>query len=454
MVCLGALVLVGLMVANLRRSRTGRRLIAVRTNERAAASLGVSVFAVKLYAFGVASALAAIAGILVGFTANTITYQRYSAFQSINSVGHGVIGGIGYVLGVAIAAPNAIGGLGTRVIQDWLHLTQGNWDQLVGGVILILILIKHQDGIADVVTTLMPAPQRRLFEKLHLVTGPVKPSPLPEEAATLVAPHTLRVEGLSVHFGGVIAVEDVTFSVAPGEVVGLIGPNGAGKTTVIDAVTGFTRAAHGSIWLDGDRIDRWSAAKRSRSGVRRSFQSLELFEGITVEDNIQAGSGAGDSKSAWVTDLFWPGKHRLSPNAVAAIRDFELETSLGRLPGELPYGRRRLVGIARAVASGPSVLMLDEPAAGLDERESRELAGLIRRLAGERNMGVLVVEHDVGLVMSTCDRIVVLEYGRVIAIGTPSEVRANPLVRAAYLGTYEPEHTEEVAAARHVGADQ
>ncbi len=127
-----AFVLVGLLVANLRRSRTGRRLIAVRTNERAAASLGVSVFGVKLYAFGVASALAAIAGILLGFTANVVTYGRYNPFQSINSVGHAVIGGLGYVLSMVVSAPNAIGGLGTRVIQDWLGLNQGNWDQLVG----------------------------------------------------------------------------------------------------------------------------------------------------------------------------------------------------------------------------------------------------------------------------------------------------------------------------------
>jgi sulfate-transporting ATPase len=138
---------------------------------------------------------------------------------------------------------------------------------------------------------------------------------------------------------------------------------------------------------------------------------------------------------------------------VAAIRQFELEDSLSLLPGELPYGRRRLVGIARAVASGPSIIMLDEPAAGLDEAESAELAHLIRRLADQRKMGVLLVEHDVRLVMSTCDRIVVIEFGRVIASGTPDEIRESPVVRAAYLGTYEPEHAEEGGATR-VGAEQ
>ena len=138
---------------------------------------------------------------------------------------------------------------------------------------------------------------------------------------------------------------------------------------------------------------------------------------------------------------------------MAAIREFELEDSLGLLPGTLPYGRRRLVGIARAVASGPSIVMLDEPAAGLDEAESNELARLIRRLADQRKMGVLLVEHDVGLVMSTCDRIVVMEFGRVIASGTPDEIREDAVVRAAYLGTYEPEQSHQ-GGAETVGAER
>lgn len=428
LVCLVTFVLVGLMVANLRRSRTGRRLIAVRTNERAAASLGISVFGVKLYAFAIASAIAAIAGILLAFTQRTIQYGRFNVFESINAVGFAVIGGLGYVLAGAFAAPNAVGGFGTRIMEDLLEI--GDWDLVLGGVLVLVILIANQDGVAAVVTDEIGPFLRRI----GLSSRPRVDAEVPEATLETVDPQTLAIKGLTVRFGAVTAVDDVSFEVNPGEVVGLIGPNGAGKTTIIDAVTGFVRPAAGTLSIDGRSIDRQSATQRARSGLRRSFQSLELFEDISVEQNIRAGADSRSSRLSWVTDLFWPGRHDLSPTALSAIAEFDLEPHLGQLPDELPYGRRRLVGIARAVASGPSVIMLDEPAAGLDEVESRELASLIRRLADDRGMGVLLVEHDVGLVMSTCDRIVVIDFGQVIASGTPDEVRHDPAVLAAYLG--------------------
>ena len=308
-------------------------------------------------------------------------------------------------------------------------LAIGEWDGLVGGVILLLVIVLHQDGIAEVAVHGL----RPLFQKLHLVPRDAVTVELAERAVERVAPASLTVEHLTVRFGGVVAVADAGFEVNPGEVVGLIGPNGAGKTTIIDAVTGFVRPASGQLTLDEDRIDKWSATKRARHGLRRSFQSLELFDDISVEDNIRAGADVA-THASWITDLFWPGKHELPSTAVAAIQEFDLGPHLHQVPDELPYGRRRLVGIARAVASAPSVIMLDEPAAGLDETESRELASLIRRLADERGMAVLLVEHDVGLVMSTCDRIIVLNFGEVIATGTPAEVRDNPAVKEAYLG--------------------
>ncbi len=434
-----------LLVANLRRSRTGLRLIAVRTNERAAASLGISVFAVKLYAFAVASALAAIGGILVGFATSVVTYESYGVFDSINAVGFAVIGGLGYVIGAAFSAPNAIGGLGTR-LQDLLHL--GDWDKFFGGMILLLIIIGNQDGTAAIASEKL----RPLLKKLRLAGKDATPIELPPSVIERVAPAVFTVEHLTVRFGAVVAVNDVSFAVNPGEVVGLIGPNGAGKTTVIDAVTGFVQPSSGTMSIDGQSMVGWSATKRASHGLRRSFQSLELFEDVSVEDNIRAGADASRKRS-WFTDLFWPGRHALTSTAVAAIREFELEPMLAKLPGELPYGRRRLVGIARAVACGPSIVMLDEPAAGLDDAESRELAGLITRLAKDRGMGVLLVEHDVGLVMSTCDRIVVLENGSMIASGTPSEIRNDPKVLAAYLGeSTEDDEVDPMSAGLHLSS--
>jgi ABC-type branched-subunit amino acid transport system ATPase component/branched-subunit amino acid ABC-type transport system permease component len=448
-VCLIGFVLCGLLVANLRRSQTGRRLIAVRTNERAAASLGISVFSVKLYAFGVASFIAAVGGVLLGFQSSIITYDRFNVFASINAVGYGVIGGVGFVLGAAFSAPNAIGGLGTRIIEDLLSI--GDWDALVGGVLLLLIIVTHQDGVAEVAVHNGKA----LWSKLKLAGRDPVPTVLgaiPDAGSQRAEPKVLGVDGLTVRFGGVVAVNNVSFTVNPGEVVGLIGPNGAGKTTVIDAVTGFVRPAAGTFTLANDRIEGWAAAKRARSGLRRSFQSLELFDDATVEDNIRAGADMATPIS-WVTDLFWPQQQALPAAAVTAIHEFALEPDLTQLPESLSYGKRRLVGIARAVASGPSIIMLDEPAAGLDEFESRELAHLIRRLADERGMGVLLVEHDVGLVMSTCDRIVVLEFGKVIASGTPDEIREDPAVVAAYLGDYAGEQETVDVDSVDVGAE-
>ena len=429
-------VVLAVVVANLRRSRTGRRLIAVRTNERAAASLGISVFGVKLYAFAVSAGLAAVAGILVGFRSQKIQYTEFNVFESINSLGAAVIGGLGYVLGAAFGAINAVGGLGTRVIEDWIGL-ENRWDLILGSILLFVILITQPNGIADVATR-----DRRLWERLRL-TAPARPrEPLAAARVEVVPPAALSIHDLSVRFGTVDAVTGVSLEIQPGEVVGLIGPNGAGKTTLIDAVTGFVPAATGTITIDDRRIDRLPATRRARLGLRRSFQSLELFEDLSIEDNIRAGADRNASRLSWVTDLVWPGRHELPSTAVAAVHEFGLEAHLDELPERLSFGRRRLVGIARTVASGPSLVMLDEPAAGLDENETAELSRLIRRLADERRMGVLLVEHDVGLVMSTCDRIVVIDFGAVIATGTPDEIRGDEAVRQAYLGRAETVRTD------------
>jgi sulfate-transporting ATPase len=229
-----------------------------------------------------------------------------------------------------------------------------------------------------------------------------------------------------------------------------MGPNGAGKTTLIDAVTGFVGMAAGSVHIDEQRIGSKSVAKRSALGISRTFQSLELFEELSVSDNIRVAIEAAQG-GVYLHDVFWPKRAELTPTAEAAISILGLTRDLERRPGELPLGRRRLVAIARAIASEPSILFLDEPAAGLDEGETAELGRLIRTLADDWGLAVLLVEHDVPLLMSTCDSLVAIDYGRFVASGAPEQVRHHPQVVASYLGV-EVRDTEADSANETIGS--
>jgi sulfate-transporting ATPase len=440
-------VLAAVAVTNLRRGRAGRRLIAVRTNERAAAALGISPWSVKLYAFGLSAAIAALGGILLSFSSDIIVYSGFFSFRSITAMSQALIGGIGFVMGPLIGAMFVPGSLGAKVLAF-----PSEWLPFIAGGVLIVILLIHPDGVAPALTSAarsvgrrfaklsrgavhdrsQPAPQRPLATP---DAGPAQPTPDGTRASHERLPsHTLEVHDLRVRYSGVVAVDGVSLTVAPGEVVGLIGSNGSGKTTVIDAITGFTRPAGGQLLLDGQLINRWSAARRSRAGIGRSFQSLELFDELTVHDNLRTAADRRDVL-AYVTDLVRPATPRFAHEVSAAIEDFELADELDHVAKDLPYSRRRLLAVARAVAAEPSILLLDEPAAGLGEDEGSELRVLIGRLVRGRGMGILIAEHDVDLVMNVCDRIVVLDAGRVISEGTPREVQADPAVIAAYLGT-------------------
>jgi branched-chain amino acid transport system ATP-binding protein len=241
----------------------------------------------------------------------------------------------------------------------------------------------------------------------------------------------LEVEGLSVSFGGFHAVQDVDLSVPAGSVTGLIGPNGAGKTTTIDALCGFV-AARGTITLDGRRLDGAAPHARTRAGLARTFQSIELFDDLTVAENLLVAA-SHQRRRSWLLDLVAPrrGLRRLH---VDAVLDLVGLTDLARArPTELSHGRRRLVSVARALAAGPRVLLLDEPAAGLDPEETAALGALVRRLP-DAGVGVLLVDHDMTLVLDVCRDLVVLDVGEVIAHGPAREVSRDPAVTAAYLG--------------------
>ena len=242
----------------------------------------------------------------------------------------------------------------------------------------------------------------------------------------------LDVVDLTVKHGGLVALDEVNLSVEAGGIVGLIGPNGAGKTTFIDTITGFTPAARGRISFDGNDITRASPHARSIAGLVLTFQSLELFDDLSVLDNLLV---AAHTPTFWstITDALWPKSHD-STETRRVIDLLELDPIAHRLPTELSTGERHVVALARALVSSPTLVLLDEPAAGLDPTETAALADLLRRLP-DAGTTVLVVDHDMSLIMGVCDTVHVLDFGRVIASGPPHEVRADPTVIAAYLGT-------------------
>ncbi|MCW2995617.1 MAG: branched-chain amino acid transporter permease [Conexibacter sp.] len=253
----------------------------------------------------------------------------------------------------------------------------------------------------------------------------------------------LVTEGLRVTYGGVVAVDAVDLAVPEGQVTGLIGPNGAGKTSMIDALTGYHLPSAGTVRFAGDDVTRLRPHLRARRGLARTFQSIELFDDLTVQENLLvARERIGVARA--LRDLLLP-LGTGDADASAADVDWALElTGLAdvadRLPSELSHGRRKLVGVARALAMRPRLVLLDEPAAGLDTDESQELGARLRDMPGE-GVTVLLVDHDMGLVLGICDAVHVLDFGRLIAAGTPAQIRDDPAVIAAYLGGAREEET-------------
>lgn len=415
-------------VANVRRGAMGRRLIAVRDNERAAASLGVSVVATKAYGFGLAAALAGVAGTLLAFRNPRLSFDQFDLFGNIDAILFTTIGGLGWIGGALFAGLATVGGPLQHVTESF-GLT-GDWYAAVAAAAVLVVIVVSPDGVVPrVVGWLRRARWRpRSGRPASVEVG----SGRDEAPRSRVRPRSLVVDDVTVRLGGATVVEHVTFRIRPGEAVGLIGPNGAGKTTLLEAITGMVGYS-GRISLDGVPLDGQSPQRRMRAGVTRSFQSLELFEDLSVLGNLAVAADTA-SRSVFVTDMVHPAPPRLPAAAMAAVREFELASILHRNPGDLSYGQRRMVAVARAVATSPSILLLDEPAAGLDEWSTEELSRLIRTLVDDWGMGVLLVEHDVGMVMKTCDRIVALASGTVIADGTPKQIRSTEAVIASYLG--------------------
>ena len=251
----------------------------------------------------------------------------------------------------------------------------------------------------------------------------------------------LNCVNLGVTFGGLKAVDDFNLMIGRTEIAGLIGPNGAGKTTVFNLLTKVYQPTHGTILLDGRDTHDMSTAQVNRAGIARTFQNIRLFNNLSVEDNVKIGLHNQVRYPMWSGIFRLPGywkKEKLAhESAMELLHIFDMEDMADHQAGSLPYGAQRRLEIMRALATSPKLLLLDEPAAGMNPSETAELTETIRRIRDEFNIAVLLIEHDMSLVMGICEGIAVLNFGRIIAKGTPDEIRNNPQVIEAYLGKKE-----------------
>jgi branched-chain amino acid transport system permease protein len=421
--------LVCLMVGHLRRGGIGMRMLAVRSNERASAAAAVSPRNVKLIAFGISSFIAGVAGALYAYSSGSVSADSFDAVTSLSLIAFAYAGGIALISGAVFAGLISSQALLPYALEKWFGVN-GNYALLFGGVVLILTLLQNPEGV-------MGTLYKRTHKKAPIVApkeAPVAQAPRgvrqPRPASAGGQP-VLATAGLSVDFGGVHALRNVSFEVGEGELVGLIGPNGAGKTTFVDAVTGFVRCS-GGILLDGTDIGSLPAHERARRGLARTWQSGELFDDLLVEENLIV---AQERSASWRIAFH----SRVDQQAIdETLALFDLGWAAKANPADLSQGYRKLVGVARALAARPRLLMLDEPAAGLDTRESEVLGSRLRAIA-DSGQSTLLIDHDMGLVLSICDRVIVLEFGEVIAQGAPEAVQRDPRVIAAYLGGAEVE---------------
>ena len=248
----------------------------------------------------------------------------------------------------------------------------------------------------------------------------------------------LEVKDLTKNFGGLAAVGDVTMELHEGELVGLIGPNGAGKTTLFNLLTGVYEPSEGTITLAGTLLNGKAPSKIASLGLGRTFQNIRLFKNMTVLENVLIGLGNHGKAEVFASffrlPAFYKNEESLKTKAIELLKIFDLDGDVDTLAKNLPYGQQRRLEIVRALATEPKILFLDEPAAGMNPQETAELTQLIRKIKEEFNITIMLIEHDMSLVMEVTERIYVLEYGRLIAHGTPAEIRSNKRVIEAYLG--------------------
>ncbi len=422
-------VLVAVASIHLLDSRAGRALRAVKGGSTMAEAMGVDTYRIKVTAFVLAALMASVSGWLFAHFQRTVNPSPFGLNMGIEYLFMVVLGGVGHVWGALVGAGVVV--VLKDQLQVWLPRLiggSGNYETIVFGVLLILVLQYARDGIWAFVEARLP----RVRRKVDWADAPA----LPERPKPPVGEVVLDVQDARKQFGGLVAVNDVSFQVRAGEIVGLIGPNGAGKSTTFNLVTGVLPLTSGSVRLRGESVGSLASREIARRGVSRTFQHVKMVPGMTVLENVALGAHLRGSKGvpAAMLRLDRAEERRLMKAAEQQLARIGMQASLHELAGNLALGPQRLMEIARALCADPTLLLLDEPAAGLRLKEKQALGDVLRQLKRE-GMAILLVEHDMDLVMGLVDRIVVMEFGTRLIEGTPEEVQASPAVRAAYLGT-------------------
>ena len=413
-------------------SRQGRAIRALRGGGVLVESLGIDSFRIKLCLFCISGLLAAVAGWLFAHMQHFISPSTFDLKNGIELLLMAILGGSGYVYGALLGSFGVI--LLKNGLQDLLPLAtsqSGNLEIIVFGALFIGLLQYSPRGLAPLLTGLWPSGADDGLVK----TGGPAPTPLPTRALPTAGEELMRVEGVTKRFGGLVAVDDVSFRVQAGQICALIGPNGAGKSTTFNLITGVLPTSSGRIFYRGRDVTGLRQRDLLELGVARTFQHVKLRPTMSCLENVMLGAYRRTATG------FAAGALRLdrAPEAAVAslaadlIRDVGLGDSLHAPAGTLPLGKQRILEIARALASDPALLMLDEPAAGLRAMEKGALADLLGRLRA-KGVTILLVEHDMEFLMGLADWIVVLNFGRKLAEGRPDEIRANREVQEAYLG--------------------
>jgi branched-chain amino acid transport system permease protein len=422
-------VLAAIAVTHLLDSRAGRALRAVKGGTTMAEAMGVNTFQTKVTAFVLAALLASVSGWLFAHFQRTVNPSPFGLKMGIEYLFMAVIGGVGHVWGALLGA-----GL-VKILEDQLQVLlpkllggSGNYEIIVFGILLVLVLQYARDGVWAFIEARLPRVRRK---NDWADAAALSERPRPPHGEVVLDVNAARKE-----FGGLVAVNDVSFQVRAGEILGLIGPNGAGKSTTFNLVTGVLPVTRGTVTLRGERIDSLPSREIARRGVSRTFQHVKMIAGMTVLENVALGAHLRGSRgvASAMFRLDRGEERQLLKEAEKQLRRIGMEASMHELAGNLALGPQRLMEIARALCADPTLLLLDEPAAGLRLKEKQGLADVLRQLRGE-GLSILIVEHDMDLVMGLVDRVVVMEFGTKLIEGTPEVVQASPAVRAAYLGT-------------------